>query len=1343
MYTAELTVIELLRKLKEVLNDIPVEAGKDSPLAQALVMGYLALKNNIQNYVQISGNEGNLFSPMANVLNLTGGMAYLVDADKGEFVSKKNLEKSKNPGERNDPASMNVLAGHDELDRFRMEGDLNNHSENISSEPGIAIDYFVKSKITIDMLYIACDRSTDRILEYVKSYLPLVKAGGFIVIDNIDLGSVIPACNKLKQACDTLYHNENFAILYKGTPGMKMALLDKPRLSILYNMVQNIEKDAGVVAPDKQTMEETGLTDITTLPKVSVVVITYNQEKYIAECLEGILAQKGDFKIELVIGNDFSTDKTGKVIQDYVDLIKSHRYFEVKILPTDHNYGMIKNLKRCLEVCTGDYFAICEGDDYWIDINKLQKQVDYLKFHPGCVVCFNDIYFFYQETGTISEENRPKVDLITTRELILDNSIGNFSRFLYDARYLKQVPEGLFDLTIADWMFNICYSQFGTIGSLSEVMSVYRVHKGGLWSGLSRSENVNQLHALVDDYNKFLNYKYDAEFSLVQRRLESTDEYKTPSDIVIIDDFFPDHLSAFRWQEFVCYLQEFNNLIVFTTGETIKYFDTASVDELIADFKRKFPEHAHQIKKFDVAQYPHVIKNTKLIYSDFLINANLSIIIAERLHVPFVFTLYPGGGFHLKIADSDAMLRRITSSPCFRQVIVTQKVTYDYLIDNHFCKPNQIKFIFGVVADLKQIDAEYDGKKHFSFDKKTLDICFVAYKYTPQAVDKGYDVFIEVARQLSRRYDDIQFHVVGGIDENDIDVTELKGRITFYGKRNMEWFDDFYKDKDIILSPNIPGKMYEGSFDGFPTGCCVDAGLRKTAIFCTDELGLNKIKAFSEGEEIVIIPHNAATITRTVESYYHNPGKLKALAEKGSLKIKQLYSFDAQILPRINLLKNEIEHAEQSIRVINDKMKGAEYRRTIHLIFSAIKNVAILFKLMARRDPKLVVAHLRKMKNSPTFNQIRNVLAPSNSTRARMLKQFYNATFVRFRNFMRNRNTLKDLALIRSSELFNQAWYLAHNPDVAQANVDPALHYLRYGGFEGRDPGPDFHNNAYQDTYEDVKNAKINPLLHYLKYGKKEGRVIIQRQQNKFVDLPYTCPVCGEKIQDFAPLSPYYEENWNKYGFPYKSDDFETLNTTKYQCPKCGASDRERLSALYLLRMMKQKPAGNQVTILDIAPSTPLKMFLLKYPNVMYQSADKYMKDVDLVVDIMDMKMIPSGSYDFFICSHVLEHVVDDKKALSELHRILKPGGSGILMVPINLCIERIEEDPYLTDIGERWRRFAQDDHIRLYSKRGFIQRVEELGFIINQFGIDFFGGDTFFQHGISPKSVLYIVEKK
>ena len=136
------------------------------------------------------------------------------------------------------------------------------------------------------------------------------------------------------------------------------------------------------------------------------------------------------------------------------------------------------------------------------------------------------------------------------------------------------------------------------------------------------------------------------------------------------------------------------------------------------------------------------------------------------------------------------------------------------------------------------------------------------------------------------------------------------------------------------------------------------------------------------------------------------------------------------------------------------------------------------------------------------------------------------------------------------------------------------------------------------------------------------------------------------------------------------------------------------------------------------------------------------MDGVDDRVDVMDMNTYGDNQFDFFICSHVLEHVVDDKKALGELYRVLKPRGQGVLMVPIVLGVEKIDEDPSITDPAERWRRFGQYDHVRLYSKRGFLDRVSEAGFRIYEHGWEYFGEDVFTRNGVNRQSKLYIVEK-
>jgi ubiquinone/menaquinone biosynthesis C-methylase UbiE len=147
--------------------------------------------------------------------------------------------------------------------------------------------------------------------------------------------------------------------------------------------------------------------------------------------------------------------------------------------------------------------------------------------------------------------------------------------------------------------------------------------------------------------------------------------------------------------------------------------------------------------------------------------------------------------------------------------------------------------------------------------------------------------------------------------------------------------------------------------------------------------------------------------------------------------------------------------------------------------------------------------------------------------------------------------------------------------------------------------------------------------------------------------------------------------------------------------------------------------------------------------NITHHTVDLFMDNVDFKSDITNMPEIASGAYDVLVCSHVLEHVSDDRRALSELFRVLKAGGWGIVMAPINLAINQIDEDPDLLDESERWRRFAQHDHVRMYSKQGFIKRLEGAGFSVSQLGMAHFGASVFSRYGITDRSVLYVVEKK
>lgn len=245
----------------------------------------------------------------------------------------------------------------------------------------------------------------------------------------------------------------------------------------------------------------------------------------------------------------------------------------------------------------------------------------------------------------------------------------------------------------------------------------------------------------------------------------------------------------------------------------------------------------------------------------------------------------------------------------------------------------------------------------------------------------------------------------------------------------------------------------------------------------------------------------------------------------------------------------------------------------------------------------------------------------------------------------------------------------------------------------------------------------------------------------------YRCSVCDRRVSSFLPIGSELLNNLRTHGWKYQAMESETCNQGSYSCPRCGATDRDRLFALYLSSYFPTLTPDQTLKIVDFAPSPPLSDFIRKLIartpySVSYLTADLMRHDVDHNVDIMDMSLYEDSSVDFFICSHVLEHVPDDKKALRELYRILKEGGRGILIVPIILTISEIDEDPSVTDPAERWRRFGQFDHVRVYSKHGFLSRVEQAGFTTQQLGSQHFGKATFRKHGITDQSVLYIVEK-
>jgi hypothetical protein len=275
-----------------------------------------------------------------------------------------------------------------------------------------------------------------------------------------------------------------------------------------------------------------------------------------------------------------------------------------------------------------------------------------------------------------------------------------------------------------------------------------------------------------------------------------------------------------------------------------------------------------------------------LAYTTFVSQAYVLAPFFTEMKIPFVFTLYAGGGFGLNNVGSDNNLRDIFSNKYFRRVIVNNDVTRDYLIEKRFCPEKQIEFLFGGFVQFKKNEIDLSGKKFYRKHKGTFDICFVAFNYDDIGRSKGYDLFIESAKRLAggskQKNADMRFHVVGDFRENTIDISEIKDKITFYGVKSHEWLLNFYYNMDIAVAPVRPFLLYPGSFDGYPM--CFEQSICGVAMFQSDELNINRNYHYYKEDEVVNIKLDVEDIASKIEFYFNNPEKLYDLAEKGRQK---------------------------------------------------------------------------------------------------------------------------------------------------------------------------------------------------------------------------------------------------------------------------------------------------------------------------------------------------------------------------------------------------------------------------------------------------------------------------
>ena len=247
--------------------------------------------------------------------------------------------------------------------------------------------------------------------------------------------------------------------------------------------------------------------------KASVIITTYNQKAFIRQAIDSALAQETTFPIEILVGDDFSSDGTREIIQDY------ERTYPGRVIGVLHPRNLGKNgginFLETLKLAKGEYYALMDGDDYWTDTQKLQQQVEYLDTHPECSMVFHNALITYEDGSPSHTLNDPDMKPVyTTADLIGEGDEDIWFMATSSTMYrnlIKTYPAWFSDSVSGDIPRLMMYSKLGNIGYLPEVMSVYRKNSNGTsftdkWDDIVFLRN---RYAMYANLNRELDYAFD------------------------------------------------------------------------------------------------------------------------------------------------------------------------------------------------------------------------------------------------------------------------------------------------------------------------------------------------------------------------------------------------------------------------------------------------------------------------------------------------------------------------------------------------------------------------------------------------------------------------------------------------------------------------------------------------------------------------------------------------------------------------------------------------------------------------------------------------------------------
>ncbi len=272
---------------------------------------------------------------------------------------------------------------------------------------------------------------------------------------------------------------------------------------------------------------------------VSVFILTYNQEEFIAQTIESILMQETNFPFQLVIGEDCSTDATRVICEKYA----SEYGDRIKLMPSlKKNIGLIANYVRTISACDGDYIAICDGDDYWIDEYKLQKQVDFLEKNPDYSIVYTAVKRLYPDGESIDYNYNLNKMQLDFDDLIFDNFIHSVTALFRNVQSKENsIPSWIIHFPFGDWQTYLWVLRDGSkIHFMDDITAVYRMNIGV--SSTYMKKNSIFIEVLIH----ILEYVYEDKNFSHKKEIVASSIHNRQKDLMTCYNREKTYLKAFR-----------------------------------------------------------------------------------------------------------------------------------------------------------------------------------------------------------------------------------------------------------------------------------------------------------------------------------------------------------------------------------------------------------------------------------------------------------------------------------------------------------------------------------------------------------------------------------------------------------------------------------------------------------------------------------------------------------------------------------------------------------------------------------------------------------------------------